>query len=204
MRRRSEPRNHHEPRHTYASHAAHARQRRAGRAKEREERRERGGAWPCPVPGAVASYEILRTQMGAAWRGGAGRRRGGARGCCCSGLGVGCRCAGAIPVLSRLLFFCYSGVILVLFWCYSCVIPALFLRYSCVILALFLRYSCVILALFRCYSGFIPLVIPSAPPPSAWRTLGPRRMTLAEPTRPRGRPTRRLARPAASRGGVPK
>ena len=55
-------------------------------------------------------------------------------------------------------------------WCYSSLIPAailvLFLRYSCVILALFLRCACVILALFRCYSGLIPLVIPSAPPPS--------------------------------------
>ena len=34
-------------------------------------------------------------------------------------------------------------------------------------IALFLRHSCVILALSRCYSGFILLVIPTAPPPSA-------------------------------------
>ena len=46
------------------------------------------------------------------------------------------RAAGAIPSLFRLLFLCYS----------------------CVILALFLRYSCVILVLFWCYSGVIPLL----------------------------------------------
>ena len=61
---------------------------------------------------------------------------------------------------------CYYCAMLALFIRYSCVILALFLRYSCVILALFLRYSCVILALSRCYSGFIILVIPTAPPPS--------------------------------------
>ena len=62
------------------------------------------------------------------------------------------------------------------------------MRYSCAIRALFFRlflryYSCFILALFRCYSGFIPLVIPSAPPapllpllrerPAAGRTRHP-------------------------------
>ena len=66
-----------------------------------------------------------------------------------SGWAVGCRYAGAIPALFRVLFLCYASFIH----------------------ALFLRYSCFTLALFRCYSGFIPLVIPSAPPPSGSRAL---------------------------------
>jgi len=64
---------------------------------------------------------------------------------------------------------------LALFLRYSCVILALFLRYSCVILALFLRYSAAILALFCCYYGFILLVIPTAPPPSAIAVVSHRR-----------------------------
>ena len=94
------------------------------------------------------------------------------------------RYSGCYSFAMLALFMRYSCVILVLFLRYSCVIPALFLRYSCVIPALFLRYfcvipasflrySCVILALFRCYSGFIPLVIPSAPPPSVGSDLQP-------------------------------
>ena len=60
---------------------------------------------------------------------------------------------------------CYSCAVLGLFLGYSWVVLALFLRFSCVIRALFLRYSAAILALFRRCSGFIPLAIPTTPPP---------------------------------------
>ena len=95
----------------------------------------------------------------------------------------------------------YSGC------CYSCAMlrySALFLRYSCVILALFLRYSCVILALFRCYSGFIPLVIPSAPPPSAHEPRRGRRRACSAARAPRTTPTTRRTEPMATRVAPPR
>ena len=122
--------------------------------------------------GAVSRYTLpfLRRAPLRLANGGAGQQRSStdhhhdtiAHLCVCREIAVSrsgnCRllwAAGAIPSLFRLLFLCYS-----------CVILALFLRYSCVILALFWCYSGVILALFRCYYGSIPLVIPSAPPSS--------------------------------------
>ena len=73
------------------------------------------------------------------------------------------------PFRVRLRVLCvrHSSVVLALFYRF-------FWRCSSPVLALlFLRYSTVVLALFRCYSGFVLVVIATAPPPSATAGVPP-------------------------------